>query len=103
MHSRDPDLRFRRWRIALGAFGVVLLLSSLEGLFHEIDFDWWSFGLAIANLSAAYFGFRERPRYLVKLAVVWSALDILVVEWTILIVFLRHVVSSGTWNFSAIH
>jgi hypothetical protein len=100
---QSPELRFRRWRIALGAFGVLLLLASLEGLFHDIDFDWWWFGLAIANFSAAYLGFSNRPRFLVKLAVVWSVLDVMVVAWTILIIFLRHVVSSGTWNFNAIH
>jgi len=30
------ELRFKRWRIALGAFGVLMLLASLEGLFHDI-------------------------------------------------------------------
>jgi hypothetical protein len=100
---QSPDLRFRRWRIALGAFGVLLLLASLEGLFHDIDFDWWSFGLAIANLSAAYLGFADRSRYVVKLAVVWTCLDLLVAAWTILMIFLRHGVSTGAWNFNAIH
>jgi hypothetical protein len=98
-----PELRFKRWRIALGAFGILILLASLEGLFRDIDFDWWSFALAIANLSAAYLGFADRPRYLVRLAVVYTCLDVLVVMWTILMIFLRHGVSGGGWNFNAIH
>jgi len=69
----------------------------------NIDFDWWSFGLAIANLSAAYLGFTDRPRYLVKLAVVWTCLDLLVVAWTTLVIFLRHGISTGAWSFHAIH
>jgi hypothetical protein len=99
----DLEPRFTRWRIALGTFGALLLLSALSGLFRDVDFDWGSLGLALANFSAAYLGFANRPRFLIKLAVVWTSLDFMVAAWTILIIFLRHVVSTGTWNFSAVH
>ena len=99
----DSGRRFDRWRIVLGIFGSILLISTLDSLFGEINYDWWSFCLALANLGAAYFGFANRSRFWVLLAVVWSGLDLLVVAWTILMIFLRHVVSTGNWDFNAIH
>jgi hypothetical protein len=99
----DSGPWLRRWRIALGLFGAVLLLSTLGALYRDIAFDWASFGLASVNLSAAYVGFGNRPRFVVKLAVVWTALDLLVVAWTTVVFFLRTAISTGSWDFQSIH
>ena len=63
-------------------------------------FNRWRIVLGIFR-SILLFGFSEPKRCVLRVRN--SLANLLVVAWTILMIFLRHVISTGTWDFNAIH
>jgi len=97
---------FRVWRAWLWVLACLLILVLLGLVIDGSGFGWTTcglFALAMANLGSGYFGFARKRLLAVILATVWTLLDLLFLVVAVLIAFIEYVVSTGNWNFGAVH